>query len=141
MLGAQKEPKWGLALLHVISANSLDTLLSLLNKFYDALLPVWSQRQSLSVSHASILVSLATFALQLLRELLGSLMEGGDFQLRDMRVASTLLKLHVVLCSAPYSTVATNAAHEVGGVGGIEGAKFDKGWVYYPRLRLIEARA
>ena len=58
--GAQKEAKWGLSLLHLFSANALDTLLSLLNKFYDVLLPVWSQRQSLSVSQASTLVSLAT---------------------------------------------------------------------------------
>ena len=111
--GAQKEAKWGLSLLHLFSANALDTLLSLLNKFYDILLPVWSQRQSLSVSQASTLVSLATVALQLLRQLLGGLIEGEDFQFRDMRVASTLLKLHTVLCSAPYSAVATNAAPEV----------------------------
>ena len=80
---------------------------------YDVLLPVWSQRQSLSVSQASTLVSLATVALQLLRQMLGGLIEGEDFQFRDMRVASTLLKLHTVLCSAPYSAVATNAAPEV----------------------------
>ena len=43
-------------------------------------------------------------------------MEGEDFQFRDMRVAATLLKLHAVLCSAPYSAVATNAAPEVGKV-------------------------
>ena len=43
----------------------------------------------------------------------GGLIEGEDFQFRDMRVASTLLKLHTVLCSAPYSAVATNAAPEV----------------------------
>ena len=43
----------------------------------------------------------------------GRLIEGEDFQFRDMRVASTLLKLHTVLCSAPYSAVATNAAPEV----------------------------
>ena len=111
--GAQKEAKWGLSLLHLFSANALDMLLSLLNKFYDVLLPVWSQRQSLSVSQASTLVSLATVALQLLRQLVGGLIEGEDFQFRDMRVASTLLKLHTVLCSAPYSAVATNAAPEV----------------------------
>ena len=111
--GAQKEAKWGLSLLHLFSANALDTLLSLLNKFYNVLLPVWSQRQSLSVSQASTLVSLATVALQLLRQLLGGLIEGEDFQFRDMRVASTLLKLHTVLYSAPYSAVATNAAPEV----------------------------
>ena len=111
--GAQKEAKWGLSLLHLFSANALDTLLSLLNKFYDVLLPVWNQRQSLSVSQASTLVSLATVALQLLQQLLGELIEGEDFQFRDMRVASTLLKLHTVLCSAPFSAVATNAAPEV----------------------------
>jgi len=105
-----------LCLLNLFSANALDTILSLLNKFYDVFLPVWSQRQSLSVSQGSALFSLATVTLQLLRELIGGLMEEEDFQFRDMRVVATLLKLHTVLCSAPYSAVATNAAPEVGKV-------------------------
>lgn len=102
-------------MIHLFSANCLDILLSFLNKFCDIVLPVWSQRQSLSISNASILVSLATFALQLMKQLLGSLLEGGkeDYQFRDTRVAAVLLRVHVVLCSAPYSTVASNAAHEV----------------------------
>lgn len=120
--GAQKDSKWGLCLLHLVSANALDMLLSLLNKFYDAMLPVWSQRQSLSVSQASTLFSLATVALQLLREILKALTEEGDFQFRDTRVAATLLKLHTVLCSAPYSAVATNAAAEVSWGAGLEWA-------------------
>lgn len=76
-------------------------------------MPVWSQRQSLSISNASILVSLATFALQLVKELLQSLLENEDYQFRDTRVAATLLRVHMVICSAPYSTVASSAAHEV----------------------------
>ena len=114
--GAQKADKWAFCIIELIAANALEALISLLVKFYDALLPVWSQRQSLSISHASVLVSLATFALQLLHKLLGSLLKDGDFQFRDMRVATSLLNLHVVLCSAPYSTVATNAAHQVKGM-------------------------
>ena len=37
----------------------------------------------------------------------------GSYQFGDTRVASTLLKVHMVLCSAQYSTVASNAAPEV----------------------------
>ena len=53
-------------------------------------------RATVSVCQSSL--SLATVVLQLLRQLLGGLIEGEDFQFRDMRVASA---------------VATNAAPEV----------------------------
>lgn len=96
----------------------MGTLLSFLNKFSDILLPVWSQRQSLSISNASIVVSLATFALRLLKRLLGSLLECEDYQFRDVRVATVLLRVHMVLCSAPYSSMAISAAHEVRGLWG-----------------------
>ena len=113
--GAKKDPKLTLSLIHLFSCNCLDTLLTFLAKFCDMVLPVWSQRQSLSVSNASVLVSLATCVLQLLKRLLGSLLSGGgeEFQFRDTRVAAGLLSVHMVLCSAPYFTVAINAAHEV----------------------------
>ena len=114
-LGGKKDPKLTLSLIHLFSCNCLDTLLTFLGKFCDTLLPVWSQRQSLSVSNASVLVSLATCVLQLLKRLLGSLLDSGgeEFQFRDTRVAGMLLRAHMVLCSAPYFTVAINAAHEV----------------------------
>lgn len=113
-LGGKKDPKLTLSLIHLFSCNCLDTLLAFLGKFCDTLLPVWSQRQSLSVSNASVLVSLATCVLQLLKRLLGSLLSSGgeEFQFRDTRVVEVLLRVHMVLCSAPYFTVAINAAHE-----------------------------
>ncbi len=111
--GAKRDHKLTQNILQLFSCNCLDTLLSFLNRFSDAVLPVWSQRQSLSVSNASILVSLATFALRLVKELLGSLLESEDFQFRDARVAQVLLRVHMVLCSAPYFTVAIDAAHQV----------------------------
>ena len=112
----RKDPKFTQCILHLFSCNALDTLLTFLNKFSDTVLPVWSQRQSLSISSASILVSLATCVLRLVKQLLGSLLECEDYQFRDTRVAAVLLRVHMVLASAPYSTVAINAAHEVSGM-------------------------
>lgn len=111
--GARKDPKLTQNILHLFSCNCLDTLISFLSKFADIMLPLWSQRQSLSVSNASTLVSLATVALRLVKELMRQLLDGADYQFRDTRVAEVLLRVHMVLCSAPYFTVAINAAHQV----------------------------
>lgn len=86
-------------------------------KLSDAILPVWSQQQALTVQQANILVLLATFSLRIMRSLLHELVGGAEEQsghtYRDTRVVAALLSLHMVLCSAPHSGVISNAGPEV----------------------------
>ena len=86
-------------------------------KLSDTVLPVWSQRQALTVQQANVLVLLATFALRIMRSLLQELVGGAEGQsnhtYRDSRVVAALLSLHMVLCSAPHSGVISNASPEV----------------------------
>ena len=91
----------------------MEVLIDLLKKLSDVVLPSWCQRQPLTVTHAGGIVNLATFALQLIKTMLTSLLSDGDYQLRDTRVVSALLAVHTVLCSAPYSSVISSAAPEV----------------------------
>ena len=91
----------------------MEVLIDLLKKLSEVVLPSWCQRQPLTVTHAGSIVNLATFALQLLKVMLTSLLSDGDYQLRDARVVSALLGVHTVLCSAPYSSVISSAAPEV----------------------------
>jgi hypothetical protein len=91
----------------------MEVLIDLLKKLSEVVLPSWCQRQPLTVTHAGSIVNLATFALQLLKAMLTSLLSDGDYQLRDARVVSALLGVHTVLCSAPYSSVISSAAPEV----------------------------
>jgi len=77
------------------------------------MLPVWGQRQPLTVSQANVLVLIATFSLRIMRSLLSELLSDGDHQYRDTRTVTTLLCLHMVLCSAPQSTVISNSAPDV----------------------------
>ena len=109
----QRDPKWTQAIISLFSSNAMEVLIDLLKKLSDVVLPSWCQRQPLTVTHAGSIVNLATFALQLIKAMLTSLLSDGDYQLRDMRVVSALLALHTVLCSAPYSSVISSAAPEV----------------------------
>ena len=91
----------------------MDILITLLQKLSDVVLPVWGQRQPLTVSQANVLVLIATFALRVAQTLLSELLSSGDHQYRDTRIIGTLLSLHMVLCSAPHSTIISNAAPDV----------------------------
>ena len=105
--------KYTQAIITLFSSNAMDTLITFFTKFSEVVLPVWCQRQSLSITHARILVSLVTFALRLTKVLLSALLSDGDYQYRDTRVASVLLDVHKVMCSAPYSTIISNSAPDV----------------------------
>ena len=109
----QRDPKWTQAVISLFSSNAMEVLIDLLKKLSEVVLPSWCQRQPLTVTHAGSIVNLATFALQLLKAMLTSLLSDGDYQLRDARVVSALLGVHTVLCSAPYSSVISSAAPEV----------------------------
>ena len=106
----QSDPKCTQAIISLFSSNAMEVLIE---KLSEVVLPSWCQRQPLTVTHAGSIVNLATFALQLLKVMLTSLLSDGDYQLRDARVVSALLAIHTVLCSAPYSSVISSAAPEV----------------------------
>ena len=109
----QRDPKWTQAIISLFSSNAMEILIELLKKLSEVVLPSWCQRQPLTVTHAGSIVNLATYALQLLKAMLTSLLSDGNYQLRDARVVSALLAIHTVLCSAPYSSVISSAAPEV----------------------------
>ena len=111
--GGQKDLKWKEALTTLFSTCAMDILITLLQKLSDVVLPVWGQRQPLTVSQANVLVLIATFALRVAQTLLSELLSSGDHQYRDTRIIGTLLSLHMVLCSAPHSTIISNAAPDV----------------------------
>ena len=94
----------------------METLQTLLQKISDLLLPLWSQRQIIPVALSNNVSMVATFALRLMRVMLGLLVEGEDsFRYRDMRVVSVLVTVHAVFCSIPYSSIISNTAPEVRG--------------------------
>ena len=101
------------ALTTLFSTSVIDILIALLQKLSDVVLPVWGQRQPLTVSQANVLVLIATFGLRIAQALLSELLSNGDHQYRDTRIIGTLLSLHMVLCSASHSTIISNAAPDV----------------------------
>ena len=111
--GGQKGLKWMEALTTLFSTSVIDILIALLQKLSDVVLPVWGQRQPLTVSQANVLVLIATFALRIAQTVLSELLSNGDHQYRDTRIIGTLLSLHMVLCSASHSTIISNAAPDV----------------------------
>ncbi len=50
---------------------------------------------------------------QVVKVVLVQLLSNGDYQYRDTRVITSLLKVHMVLCSAPQSSVISHATPEV----------------------------
>lgn len=111
----QKELKWNENTITLFSTGTMTTLQTLLQKLSDLLLPLWSQRQVIPVALSNNVGMVATFALRLMRTMLGQLVEGEDsFRYRDMRVVSVLVTVHAVFCSVPYSSAISNMAPEVG---------------------------
>ena len=108
--------KWSENTVVLFSTGAMETLQNLLQKISDLLLPLWSQRQIIPVALSNNVSMVATFALRLMRAMLGLLVEGEDsFQYRDMRVVTVLVTVHAVFCSIPYSTIISSTASEVGG--------------------------
>ena len=114
LTGGQKELKWHENTITLFSTGAMETLQTLLQKISDLLLPLWSQRQIIPVALSNNVSMVATFALRLMRVMLGLLVEGEDsFRYRDMRVVSVLVTVHAVFCSIPYSSIISNTAPEV----------------------------
>ncbi|CAI8032881.1 Protein virilizer homolog [Geodia barretti] len=112
--GGQKELKWSENTVVLFSTGAMETLQNLLQKISDLLLPLWSQRQIIPVALSNNVSMVATFALRLMRAMLGLLVEGEDsFQYRDMRVVTVLVTVHAVFCSIPYSTIISSTASEI----------------------------
>ncbi len=53
--------------------------------------------------------------MQVVKVVLVQLLSDGDYQYQDMRVVTALLRVHMVLCSAPQSSVVSHATPEVRG--------------------------
>ncbi len=53
--------------------------------------------------------------IQVVKVVLVQLLSDGDYQYQDMRVVTALLRVHMVLCSAPQSSVVSHATPEVRG--------------------------
>ena len=112
--GEQKELKWTENTVVLFSTGAMETLQTLLQKMSDLLLPLWSQRQIIPVTLSNNVAVVATFALRLMRAMLGQLVEGEDsFRYRDMRVVTVLVSVHAVFCSIPYSSIISSTASEV----------------------------
>ena len=54
-----------------------------------------------------------TFALRVVKTVLLRLLADGDYQYKDTRIVAALLRVHMVLCSAPQSSVVSNATPDV----------------------------
>ena len=112
--GEQKELKWTENTVVLFSTGAMETLQTLLQKMSDLLLPLWSQRQIIPVTLSNNVAVVATFALRLMRAMLGQLVEGEDsFRYRDVRVVTVLVSVHAVFCSIPYSSIISSTASEV----------------------------
>lgn len=109
----QIDLKWTQAIITIFSSNIIDTLVFLFVKLSDIFLPSWGQRQSLSVANTSIVCLLVTFALRVVKTVLLRLLSDGNYQYKDTRIVAALLRVHMVLCSAPQSSVVSNATHDV----------------------------
>ncbi|XP_064393290.1 protein virilizer homolog isoform X2 [Halichondria panicea] len=109
----QRDLKWVEAVIVLFSSGVLDTLVTLLDKFSETFLPLWGQQVSLSVTNAGILCTLVSLTLKVVKVVLVQLLSDGDYQYQDMRVVTALLRVHMVLCSAPQSSVVSHATPEI----------------------------
>ncbi|KAJ3597257.1 hypothetical protein NHX12_000785 [Muraenolepis orangiensis] len=103
--GQQKDLKWSLAGVQLFSAEGLDTCVRVLQKLCSVLLQPWRVHGPVGPTPQlrGAVLSVCCGALRLLRAMLTELLRGGAFQVRDARVASTLVHLHMVVCSVPAS--------------------------------------
>ncbi|XP_072267002.1 protein virilizer homolog isoform X1 [Pyxicephalus adspersus] len=102
--GQQKDLKWNLAVIQLFSAEGLDTFIRILQKMNSILIQPWRLHVNLgSTLYRAITISVARCTLSLLKTMLTELLRGGSFEFKDMRVPSTLVTLHMLLCSIPLS--------------------------------------
>ncbi|KAM3928591.1 protein virilizer homolog isoform 1-T1 [Leptodactylus fuscus] len=102
--GQQKDLKWNLAVIQLFSAEGLDTFIRILQKMNSILIQPWRLHVNLGTTlYKAITISLARCTLSLLKTMLTELLRGGSFEFKDMRVPSTLVTLHMLLCSIPLS--------------------------------------
>ncbi|CAH2285583.1 Hypothetical predicted protein [Pelobates cultripes] len=102
--GQQKDLKWNLAVIQLFSAEGLDTFIRILQKLNGILIQPWRLHVNLGTTlYRAITISVARCTLTLLKTMLTELLRGGSFEFKDMRVPSTLVTLHMLLCSIPLS--------------------------------------
>ncbi|KAM8967455.1 protein virilizer homolog isoform 2-T2 [Pelodytes ibericus] len=102
--GQQKDLKWNLAVIQLFSAEGLDTFIRILQKLNSILIQPWRLHVNLGTTlYRAITISVARCTLALLKTMLTELLRGGSFEFKDMRVPSTLVTLHMLLCSIPLS--------------------------------------
>lgn len=83
---------------------------------------MWRQRLPLPAGNANILVLIAKFGLQLVKSLLSEVLSESASSYKDTRILKTLLSLHTIFCSIPFSSVISNAVPEVHVWTGEEGS-------------------
>ncbi|XP_069050908.1 protein virilizer homolog isoform X2 [Lepisosteus oculatus] len=102
--GQQKDLKWNLAVIQLFSAEGMDTFIKVLQKLSCILLQPWRLHGNMGTSLQRVMiVSVACSTLRLLKCMLTELLRGGSFEFKDTRVPSTLVALHMILCSVPVS--------------------------------------
>ncbi|XP_056378477.1 protein virilizer homolog isoform X2 [Hyla sarda] len=100
--GQQKDLKWNLAVIQLFSAEGLDTFIRILQKMNSILIQPWRLHVNLGTTlYKAVTISSARCTLSLLKTMLTELLRGGSFEFKDMRVPSTLVTLHMLLCSIP----------------------------------------
>ncbi|CAB1334663.1 unnamed protein product, partial [Coregonus sp. 'balchen'] len=102
--GQQRDLKWSLAGVQLFSGEGLDMCVCVLQKLCSVLLPAWRVHGHMGPTpQRCMILGMCANTLRLLRTMLTELLRSGAFQFRDTRVASTLVTLHMVVCSAPAS--------------------------------------
>uniref|UniRef100_A0A6Q2Z6G1 Virilizer N-terminal domain-containing protein n=1 Tax=Esox lucius TaxID=8010 RepID=A0A6Q2Z6G1_ESOLU len=102
--GQQRDLKWSLAGVQLFSAEGLDTCVRVLQKLCSVLLPAWRVHGHMGPTpQRCMILGVCVNTLRLLRSMLTELLRSGAFQFRDTRVASVLVTLHMIVCSAPAS--------------------------------------
>uniref|UniRef100_A0A4W5JEP2 Vir like m6A methyltransferase associated n=1 Tax=Hucho hucho TaxID=62062 RepID=A0A4W5JEP2_9TELE len=100
----QRDLKWSLAGVQLFSGEGLDMCVCVLQKLCSVLLPAWRVHGHMGPTpQRCMILGVCANTLRLLRTMLTELLRSGAFQFRDTRVASTLVTLHMVVCSAPSS--------------------------------------
>eukprot|EP00731_Ephydatia_muelleri_P026955 Em0018g1055a len=108
-----KELKWTDELINLFSAGAMEVLIGLFQKLTELVLPMWRQRLPLPAGNANILVLIAKFGLQLVKSLLSEVLSESASSYKDTRILKTLLSLHTIFCSIPFSSVISNAVPEL----------------------------
>eukprot|EP00118_Oscarella_pearsei_P004539 m.19604 g.19604 ORF g.19604 m.19604 type:complete len:1657 (+) comp27869_c0_seq1:10-4980(+) len=94
----KKNLRWSVAVISLFSSNAMEEFINLLQKLNAGLLRPWRQGQLTGSNQALLVFSLAKPLLSLITTMLSHLFTASE-EFRDVRLFSTLLDLHVVLCS------------------------------------------